>query len=343
MSIVEVAKQAGVSPATVSRCLNGQAKVAPETAHRVREAMTKLNYAPSARRPGPKPHARRGIRTGNVTFLSIGTLEPEAMFRMPAFPAMLGQIQSSLAERGLHLVLAHYDGHGPTPRTILRSNTDGVLLFDTLDPMPAKLREALLNVPSVWVMRRHSDSHNEFDHVFYDNRSVGPLAARYLLEQGHRRLAFINGQFGHDAFFARRDGFVETARTGGAQVMTWETSRAELNGMAARAIEDKVRELMASPDRPTGIFVPSDDDLLTVFHSLRLCGVEPQRDVLLIGCNNDLTFMAQMHPRPATIDIKLDLVGERAVEQLLRRMRDPKEPLARIYIQPAVVPGENLE
>jgi LacI family transcriptional regulator len=57
----------------------------------------------------------------------------------------------------------------------------------------------------------------------------------------------------------------------------------------------------------------------------------------LIGCNNDEPFLTQMHPRPATIDIALEKVGQRAVEQLLRRIANPMEPVARLILEPHLI------
>jgi LacI family transcriptional regulator len=340
MSILKVAEEAGVSPATVSRFINKQVSVSPEKARRIHEAMVKLNYTPSVSRPGPKTADRRAIRTGNVTFLSLGDLDPTAMFRMPVFPSLLGGIQQALAEHGLNLALEHYNGS--MPRTISRNRTDGVLIFGALRPMPKKLREALLNVPSVWVMRAHSDERNEFDHVFYDNDAVGPLAARYLLERGHRRLAFINPLITHTAFPARRDTFAQAVEQSGAQVTVWEVTEEEAERSVAQGIERIAQEIAASPERPTGVFVPADDYLVSVFHALRVFGLKPQRDIDLIGCNNDQPSLAKMHPRPATIDINVSAVGRRAVEQLLSRMAEPADPLARIKLQPTLIEGEAL-
>ncbi|HEU0185816.1 MAG TPA: LacI family DNA-binding transcriptional regulator [Blastocatellia bacterium] len=340
MSILKVAEEAGVSPATVSRFINNRVSVSPEKARRIHKAMLKLNYTPSVSRPGPKTADRRAIKTGNITFLSLSDLDPTAMFRMPVFPSLLGGIQQALSEYGLNLALEHYTGS--MPRTISRNRTDGVLIFGALQPMPKNLHEALLKVPSVWVMRAHSDNRNEFDHVFYDNDAVGPLAARYLLERGHRRLAFINPQITHTAFPARRDAFAQTVQQSGAQVTVWEITEEETNRSAAQGIERIVQDMASSPQRPTGIFVPADDYLLSVFHALRVFGLIPQRDVELIGCNNDQPSLAKMHPRPATIDLNVNVVGRRAVEQLLSRMADPDDPLARIKLQPTLIEGEAL-
>ena len=115
MSIVEIAKQAGVSISTVSRYFNQPDKVSHDAAGRIRAVTTRLNYQPDIRRPGPKTSERVGIKTGTIAFLSLGDYAPEKMLKMPAFPVLLGSIQRTLIERQLSLLLAHLDpGSGST-------------------------------------------------------------------------------------------------------------------------------------------------------------------------------------------------------------------------------------
>ena len=107
MSITDVAKHANVSIATVSRFINGDAYVAEATAARIRKSMQELGYVPRALRPGPKQADRKGINTGNIMLLSLMTMAPADLYRMPAFPALLGGVQQGLTKRGMNLLLAH--------------------------------------------------------------------------------------------------------------------------------------------------------------------------------------------------------------------------------------------
>ena len=130
MSIVEIAKQAGVSISTVSRYFNQPDKVSHDAAGRIRAVTTRLNYQPDIRRPGPKTSERVGIKTGTIAFLSLGDYAPEKMLKMPAFPVLLGSIQRTLIERQLSLLLAHLDpGSGNIPGCIDPRFCDGVILF----------------------------------------------------------------------------------------------------------------------------------------------------------------------------------------------------------------------
>src|SRR4051812_46757967 len=95
MSVLEIAKRAGVSPATVSRVLNNHPSVRPETLQQVRKVLADLNYARPAIRRGPRLGRRAGLRTGNVAVLGIGDTD-HTRFQVPIFAAALtGIVQAA--------------------------------------------------------------------------------------------------------------------------------------------------------------------------------------------------------------------------------------------------------
>jgi LacI family transcriptional regulator len=344
-SIVDVAKLANVSVATVSRILNDARNVAPATAKNVEDAIKELGYVPRAVRPGPKPKNRKGVNTGTIAFISVGPFSPMDMYRMPAFPALLGGIQRGIEKHGLELVLAHLPEGKVVPPVLARRRADGVLLFGA-DTLSDQLKQALHRVPAVWCFLRDSVAPgSDFDHVLYDNSQVGKIAADYLMKRGHKNLMFASSRSNHQALAQRRNQFVETARGQGANVLVVEgaaSAAVELPPVQLDEIAQKVvQELRSSADKPTAVFVGSDDLMVRVFNRLRQQGYESGKDVDLIGCNNDKQYMDQMHPRPATINIKLDMVGERAIEQLLWRMSHPSDVAqAQLLIKPEIVPAE---
>ncbi|MDF7798625.1 LacI family DNA-binding transcriptional regulator [Pontiellaceae bacterium B1224] len=344
-SIVDVAKLANVSVATVSRILNDARNVAPATARNVEDAIKELGYVPRAIRPGPKPKNRQGVNTGTIAFISVGSFSPLDMYRMPAFPALLGGIQRGIEKHGMELVLAHLPEGKVVPPVLSRRRADGVLLFGS-ETLSTQLKQALNSVPAVWCFLRDSVApDSEFDHVLYDNSHVGQMAAEYLLERGHRNLMVVGSRPNHQALAQRRNQFVETARVRGGRVLVVEGAESEEAELPPVQLDEiaqmVVQELRSGTERPTAIFISSDDLMVRIFNRLRQHGCEPGKDVELIGCNNDKPFMDQMHPRPATIDIKLDMVGERAIEQLLWRMSHPGDVVqAQLLVKPTIVAAD---
>jgi len=339
-SIIDIAEKANVGVSTVSRVINGYSNVAPETARAVQEAVKALDYKPRTVRPGPKTHDRQGIRTGMILFLSVHPVSPEEMYNMPAYPALLSGIQRTLHNKGLELVLAHCPDANTVPPVLRGNRIDGVLLFGQ-QKLGDALEKALAVVPSVWCFRSPVDQGRMFDHVFYDNSLVGKIAADYLVDSGHRHLAFVNCWPIGGAHDQRRDKFLETVYSRGASAELIEPPENPPPEKKLQTMQKLTRRVMDLSPSPTGMFCPADDMMVSVFNTLQKKGIEPGRDIELIGCNNDLPYMEQMHPRPATIDLRLAAVGEGAVKQLLKRMANPDaEEREENLIKPMLIAAE---
>lgn len=326
-TITEVATLAKASPASVSRYLHAPDAVSPELAERIAGALRTTGY--TLRRPVPAAPSGQPPIPRLVVFLTLGELTSQDLLALPAFPQLFAGITRRLQAGGGNLLFTNYPGDGPLPAVISEGSVDGILVFGRLARMPAALTARLLATPSAWVMRQHSDHAYRIDHVFYDNTRVGRMAADHLAGLGLRRLAVINSYPEHEAYAPRQAGFLAACRDLGLEA----TSR-------STGLGEAVRTAMRGADRPDGIFVPSDEQLLEVHHLLRSLGIEPGRQVHLIGCNNDPQLMVRMHPRPATIDIHLDLIGARAVEQLAYRLANRDAPPMQVFINPTVVPAE---
>jgi DNA-binding LacI/PurR family transcriptional regulator len=340
MSIVNVANLAGVSKSTVSRVINQSDGVRPAVSRAVHEAMRSLGYQPSVRRRGPKPLSRRGIRTGNIAMLVMGHRTAD-LYRAPVLPSLLEGVERGLTENGLNLVLASLSADEDLPPILRTRQADGLLLLGKWDGMPAAVRSALRALPTVWVLREHSDEHCEFDHVFYRNAAVGRIAARYLLGRGHRRLGFVNVETNHAAFAQRQHDFSEAVRAAaGAEPV--QIASLEATG-AAWQPQSAVESLLARLRPPFGLFVAADAQVPGVYHALESLGLRPGEDVDVIGCDNQDQFLSKLPSRPATIDIAPQLVGRRGVQQLLWRMRNPQERnRISVLVEPRLVLPEEL-
>lgn len=341
VTITDIAERAKVSTSTVSRLLNDEKYVAPATAQAIKTAMKELGYVPRLVRPGPKTSKRAGVRTGAISFLAASPISPADMYTMPVFPALLAGVQRG-AERGnMELVLSHLPDPEVLPPTLAHNRVDGLIVFFSEPQSVGRLDDVFRRFPAVGCFLGSAEVGKGIDHVLYDNSHVGQRAAEYLLERGHRHVAYVGDGRSRRVFRERRDEFVRKLGEHDLTCTVIEDDEAMPGslGQYAGALVDR---LVAIEPRPTGVFCVTDDLLLAIFNGLRLRGIEPQRDVGLIGCNNDPSVMNQMHPRPATIDIKLGVVGEVAVEQLLWRMGHSGEAgRGTMLIAPEIVPEED--
>jgi DNA-binding LacI/PurR family transcriptional regulator len=266
-------------------------------------------------------------RARQIGLLTAGD-NAASIFRMPVFPRLLESVQVSLASGGVNLQLLNWPSDGSLPPT---ADLDGVFVLGALDAdATADLERRKL--PVVWLMRAHSDAKGCFDHVFYNNDRVGVLAAQWVQRRGHKLAAFVNPRPRHGAFPARAERFAETLAAAGLRA---ELIVATVDGHSA---EPLVERMLALSPRPTAIFVPNDAQLPGLYRALALHGLRPMQDIDVIGCDNEESILACLSPRPATIDLNLDIVGRRAVEQMLRRiLTDDRSAPVTVLIEPSVV------
>jgi DNA-binding LacI/PurR family transcriptional regulator len=181
-----------------------------------------------------------------------------------------------------------------------------------------------------------------WDHVTYDNVAIGHLAGKYLLERGHRNCAFLSpypgsSEWGYPLITAdRQRTFIETIRAAGGSIRVNTTSVSAADPLQTR---QALEELFLADPRPTGLFIPSDDFTLMAYGLLFLMGLKPGTDVDVISCNNDLTIMQGLHPRPATIDIHTRWIGSAGVAQLLQRLQSPELPRSTRRFAPTLIPA----
>jgi DNA-binding LacI/PurR family transcriptional regulator len=302
-------------------------------AERITRALSQTGFrARRARVPAGAPSPLGVPRL--VAVLTLGAWSARTMMGMPVFPWLFAGIQRAIDHGHGTLVYCHYDGNGPIPDLLADRSIDGLLVLGRLPQMPAALRTVLLDRPSVWMMREHSDPGCSIDRVFYDNALVGRFAADYLLGLGLRRLAFVNDSPEHTAFVQRRDCFLTAVHEGGGSAQAFEVGNPGVHDLT-QALQAAIGA--AAPC--TGIFLPSDNQLHLAAQILDRLGAAPERSLRLIGCNNDASLLARLSPRPATIDLHLDLIGERAVHQLLTRISDPDSPVMQLFVTPSVVPA----
>lgn len=183
-TVLDVARHAGVSPATVSRVLNGRATVNRESRERVRAAIAALGYSPN-------PMAR-GLRRGrsDTVALVVGDIA------QTHFAELTMQLQGALEDKGLDLMLINL-GHRPERlaelmgrMATMRLRGVVIALSDQL-PSAAKLPFASLAGGLRLVSVGQDLSRQGMQSIVHDERAAARQAVEYLLSKGHRQIAYI--------------------------------------------------------------------------------------------------------------------------------------------------------
>ncbi|HVU79651.1 MAG TPA: LacI family DNA-binding transcriptional regulator [Gaiellaceae bacterium] len=304
--IADVAAFAGVGVATVSRVLNGRANVAAGTRDRVLEAIKALDYRPSA--IARNLSLQRTMVVGVVTpFLT----NPSPIERVRGIVTALGESPYDLAlfdvesaERQRRAFRMFGDAH----------RTDGILIVSLVPPAEEIARLASAGVAAVLVDARH----DALPSVVIDDVEGGAIATRYLIELGHRRIAFI-GDKPVDAFrfHSSRDRTVgyELALTQANIPLRTEYVRAGTHSRhVARSIAE---ELLRLPERPTAIFAASDTQALGVLEAARGLGIAVPDQLSVVGFD-DIEIASFMGL--TTVRQPLFESGRRGAELLLQAL-----------------------
>ena len=339
MSIVEVAKLAGVSHATVSRVINNRPGVSPECVQLVRRAMQNIGYTPSGR----GRHVNGQTRVGNVALLMIGA--DLTLMMAPVAGAVLHAVEDALAEQGFNLILGKLNDSGRLPPHVANGRVDGLLLYGY--PPQRKHHSLLAKFPCVWLLSPRTNRGYWGDRIEPDNEAIGRMAGEYLLSLGHQHIAMLNLSPDHLGYEARARAFLEVVQGLSAEAHVLVDGQVDQRMPFVAEFEEQevrslIRRYVAMDPRPTGLFVPRDPLTVMVYHELRAQGIEPGRDVDVISCNNE-PVLAGLDPRPATIDLRADVIGRQAVEHLIQRVRKPHDPVTVVSaVQPRLVPGDGV-
>ncbi|MEM1027610.1 MAG: LacI family DNA-binding transcriptional regulator [Planctomycetota bacterium] len=325
MSIIEVAKLAGVSHATVSRVINNKDCVSEDSSRRVREAMDRLNYTPPLRRRGPRPKPK-GVSSqiDSVAMLMFGT-DPRPVLS-PVSSLVIGAVEHALAKSDISLVLSQVNDPRKLPAALMAGRIGGLILHGNV-PDP-RIAQYLKRHPAVWVMSPRNQSGYWGDRVAPNNFRIGQMAAEYFLERGHQSMAFIMSARSDNLGFATRaQGFMQTASAAGARAELLEDAVIDLSELGDVRAERKhigllIDRFMALPDRPTGLFVPRGQATVMVYEALRERGVTiGDEGVKVLACDLDPS-LASINPSPDFIDVCPGRVGEVAVKHLLSHLKN---------------------
>lgn len=315
-TISDVAREAQVSKATVSRVLNNY-EVSPELKGKVVRAMRKLDFQPNAQ-------ARSlSLKRSNL----IGVIVPE--IRRPFYGEIVAGIEETLAGAGYHLVLCstqNRPGHEVNIARLLRERrVDGLLVVTPREYDPEIWRglEAR-NFPLTMIDGSVSPGVST---VMVDNYEGSLAAARHLVELGHRRVAFIAGQDTPECR-ERLRGYREALTGAGLPFdpqLAVSGDYLEASGAAAMA------RLLELEERPTAVFATSDLMAIGALQTLRRAGLSVPEDISLVGFD-DIEPSRWISPALTTVRQPLRQMGEIGARKILKVLSGEEPDVTRIVL-----------
>ena len=203
VTLKEIAEASRVSISTASRAPSGHRGINAKTAKRVRDAADQLNYR--TRQANVSQGSLEGTDVG-ILCLGMGN----SLTVLPTVSATIAGAESALATAGARVVFASIPALASPPDRLLSRLPDTLILSsamqgDVMGEMKSDFVDELKFRPTVWLLGRPADVWG--DMVGRNDYEVGAMAARALLDTGHRRLAFVNPEPDHILFQRREDGF----------------------------------------------------------------------------------------------------------------------------------------
>ena len=301
VTIKDVARQANVSVATVSRVFSGANVVREETSKRIRDVAARLRYAPHS--------GARSLITSKTH--TLGVLLPDLYGEF--FSEVIRGIDLAARQSGYHILVSRsYEGRSEIEEAMraMRGRVDGVLLMSP-DVDADSLRNVPSNVPVVLLCSATRGS--KTDSVTIQNYRGARQMVSHLISLGHRRIAIIKGAPGNYDAAERLRGYRSALRDAGinpVRALERNGDFTEAGGYAA------TRELLAMNPRPTAIFAANDSMAIGALSALRESGVRVPEEMAVAGFD-DIPLARYMDPPLSSVKVPISNLGARAVEILL--------------------------
>ncbi|MED1673048.1 LacI family DNA-binding transcriptional regulator [Pallidibacillus thermolactis] len=302
MSIRDVAKEAGVSPATVSRVLNNSGYVHEDTRKAVLQAVKKLNYKPN--------EVARSLYKGKSKL--IGLVLPD--ITNPFFPELARGVEDYLQKKGYRLLLGNGDGKQQKEidylDTFVQHNVVGIIAsvdnvdYDFLSNM---------NIPIVMLDRIVKD----LPAVYSDQFQGGSLAAEKLLERGCKEITLVRGPMNIHPVYERFQASLAVLQEANVKVNKID-SNLSFNGAKSRA-----KELFEKYPDSDGIIACNDIVAVAILHEALRRGRKVPEDVQIIGFD-DISISELVYPSLSTIHQPIYQMGSKAAELLLKEIHNEK-------------------
>jgi len=325
ITIKDIAKEAGVSKATVSRVLNKPHIVEPETKTRVENVIKKRHYSPSAT-------ARNLSRRTSDT---IGFVVPEV--DNPFFGDILRAVANAIEDFQLTLICCNTDDSMEKDLKALvmlkEQRVRGLLYTPAVDYCSKEEREHLTKILSemetpVVIMDRHVDI-GDFDGVYFDDYQGMFNATKELINQGHTKIAIINATLERVLARTRRDGYIDALKASNIQPEERYNFEGDYGMTKAYELSKKLFDM---EDRPTAVITCNNRTTLGFIKALRERKEKVPEDIVYVGLDR-IEELDVMGYKMNYIERDGKIMGQKAYELLARRIKCYDEPVQEVILE----------
>lgn len=332
VSLKDISKACGVSIATVSKALNDHNDISVETKERIRQAAKEMGYFPNS-----AAKALKTSRTYNIGVLFVD--EAQSGLTHNYFSHVLDSFKKVVEQQGYDMTFINCCKTRTNRMTYLEHaryrGFDGVVIacIDFYDPEVTELVRS--DIPVVTI-----------DHLFHNRIAVMSDNARgmqdllsYVIEMGHRKIAYIHGA-DSAVTQSRLAAFYRLAEEKGLEIPDAYIKEAPYRG--ADETYERTKELLALKDRPTCILYQDDFASFGGIKAIRQAGLRIPEDISVAGYDG-IGLAYQLEPQLTTLQQDTQTIGRIAAEQLINLIEEPKTTLIRPYIvEGSVAKGQSV-
>ncbi len=296
-NIQQIAAEFGLSTATVSNALSGKGRVSSENVRKIRARAREIDYFPNP--------AARALKTGRTNI--IGLVMPD--LTQPLFPIFARSIEQAAQQAGLAVLIADSmddaEAQQAAMERLVRQGVDGLIVIPQRGSAPGQAR-----VPMA-VIHTASDARNTCSANHYQG---GQLAARTLLEAGHKKIALL----GYD-----RSSGVQQDRIAGMESVL--AGQADYHiGWLADLQETEIKRVLRDH---SAVIATSDSLAMQIMHLAHTTGLSLPGELSLIGFD-DLPFSQHLRPALTTIRPDMQAIADHAVRYLMSCFEADTAPVA---------------
>jgi LacI family transcriptional regulator len=300
--LADVAREAGVSTATVSRAISQPELLRTDTLERVRAVAARLGYRPD--------RAARTLASGRSN--TVGVVIPT--LNSPIFADTLQEMQRSLAEAGFQLLVASHE-YDPAAEfaavdKLLAHGIDGLVLVGGSRPEATwqLVRASGVQAVQMWCGQR------DYPCVGVDNDGAGRLVAEHLLSLGHRRIGVVTGHLRHNDRQRDRLAGIRAALSGAGLALPAAFHTEQPLSLPGGRVGCSI--LLELADRPTAIIGTVDLIAIGVIAECSARGIAVPAGMSVAGIDNG-ELSAHVSPSLTTVDIPSTEIGLRTVQRIL--------------------------
>jgi LacI family transcriptional regulator len=321
VTIDDVAREAGVHPASVSRALGGISnKVSVETRERIQRIALELGYRPNA--------VAASLRTKRTNL--VGIVVPD--LGNPLFGPIVQGLEHDLREQGLMCLIVQIPPSRAARRSVIEAlahrQVSGLIILSAEADDPMLEASLEFGLPTVLINRGLGE--RRFSCVVNDDRHSVRLVLEHLAALGHRRIAHIAGPSTSSTGRARRQAFDELTVAmklkGTVRVADAFTRDA---GLVA------VRHLLKRA-KPTAIFAANDLIAMGVYDGLHELCIDIPAQISVVG-HNDMPFVDLIAPPLTTVHVAIDQMSRQGAQLMIDTLRMPDQEPSTRMLQPRLI------